>query len=122
MLARFWGIALIALCVPFLLNKRIYTRLTEKIASEEMVFLYSLVAVIVGAFSVAMLTSWTIDYKGFITLLGWSSLLKGFFGLLLPKYSIELIDRFGKYRSLIFFLLVLFFILGTWLLFLGLIR
>jgi len=121
-LARFWGLVLIALCGPFLVNKRGYTNLLEKIKAEEIVFLYSLIAVIVGALSLALLNSWTVDYKGLITILGWSSLLKGFFGLLLPKRLIEVTRRIGKHRSLMLCLLAFYCMLGIWLLFIGLRR
>jgi hypothetical protein len=120
MLARFWGLALVAMCLPFLVNKRIYAGLLERMKSEEFLFLYSIIAVLIGALSVALQNSWTLDYKGLITLFGWCSLLKGFFGLLLPRPSIKFVDRFGKYWSPMFLFLALFFILGLWLLSVGL--
>jgi hypothetical protein len=118
-LAKFWGFFLMALCGSFLVKKRGYADFIEKFEAEETVFLYSLVATIVGAFSVAMLNSWTVDYRGIITLLGWSALLKGFSGLLLPGFSIGFINRFSRHWSFIFCLSALLFLLGIWLLLIG---
>lgn len=117
-LARFWGLALIAICGPLLINQRGYANVVERI-KEEIVFLFSLIAIFLGAFSVSILNSWTADFKGVITLLGWSSLLKGCLGMLFPQTWISLIGRFGRYRALMVFLFALFLTLGIWLLTIG---
>jgi hypothetical protein len=118
LLARFWGLILIALCLP-LLRKKTFVDLVDSINTEQAVFLYSLIAIILGALSIAILNSWTIDFKGVITLFAWGSLIKGFVGLLAPKASIELVSHTSKRWPLVFLLLVFYIIIGVWLCYIG---
>jgi hypothetical protein len=120
-LARFWGLVLVALCAP-LLNKRTFTNLVEKINNEQVVFLYSLIAIFMGALSVAILNTWSLNYKGLITLFGWAALIKGLFGIVLPRRSMELVNRSSQQWPLVFLLLVLYVLLGVWLLYVGFVR
>jgi hypothetical protein len=118
-LAKFWGLLLVAIFGPFVINKRIYNDLMESVRKADSVFLYSLVAILLGALSVAMLNTWTLSYKGVITALGWISLIKGLMGLMLPKASMELADRVRKHWPIMFLMLLLSFLLGIWLLYVG---
>jgi hypothetical protein len=118
LLARFWGLVLIALCLP-LIRKRTYIELVNATKTDEAIFLYSLIAIFMGALSVATLNSWTVDFKGVITLIGWASLIKGFLGLLAPKASIEMVGRASKRWPLVVFILVLYLLVGVWLCYIG---
>ena len=110
---------MIALFGPFVINKRIYNDLMESVRKPDTVFLYSIVAIFLGALSIAMLNTWALSYKGVITALGWISLIKGLLGLMLPKTSMELVDRLRNHWPIMFLLLLLSFLIGVWLLYVG---
>lgn len=121
-LAEFWGIVLVVCCISLLVNKQLYNNIAKAAQKEEFLFLYSLFVLIIGAVGVSFYNVWSLNYEGLITLFAWSALLKGVFGLVFPKTSIVLIDRFKVKSSLIYGFLVLFLLLGVYLLYVGLIH
>ena len=118
-LAKFWGIILVVLCASMLLNARFYTRLVKSFQEESVRFLYFFAVLIIGAVNVSMLNQWTWDQKGLITLLGWGSLFKGLFGILLPDLSNKIIQRVKLGPMMIYPSGVIMLIVGCYLLLCG---
>jgi hypothetical protein len=118
-LARFWGIILVVLCSSMLVNAKFYVTLVKAFQDESVRFLYFFVVLVIGAVNVSILNQWTWDQKGLITLLGWGSLLKGSFGILLPDLASKVIQRIRMSPVTIYPSGVIMLIVGVYLLFCG---
>ena len=118
-LARFWGLILVLLCCSMLVNVKFYVRLVKGFQDESARFLYFFVVLVIGAVSVSVMNQWTWDQKGLITLLGWGSLLKGLFGILLPDLSNKLIQRVNLSPMVIYPSALIMLVVGCYLLFCG---
>ena len=118
-LARFWGIILVVLCGSILVNAKFYVRLVKGFQDESVRFLYFFVVLVIGTVNVSVINQWQWDQKGLITLLGWGSLLKGSFGILLPDLSNKIIQRVKLSPMMIYPSGVIMLIVGGYLLFCG---
>lgn len=119
-LARFWGIILVVLCGSMLVNAKFYVRLVKGFQDEAVRFLYFFVVLVIGAVNVSFFfNQWAWNLRGLITLLGWGSLLKGAFGILLPDLSNKIIQRVNLSPMLIYPTGVIMLIIGVYLLFCG---
>jgi hypothetical protein len=119
-LARFWGIILVVLCGSMLINAKFYGRLVKAFQDESVRFLYFFVVLVIGAVNVSFfLNQWAWNLRGLITLLGWGSLLKGSFGILLPDLSNKIVQRINLSPMVIYPVGVIMLIVGCYLLFVG---
>jgi hypothetical protein len=118
-LARFWGIILVVLCVSMLINAKFYVRLIRAFQDESVRFLYFFVVMVIGAVNVSIMNQWQWDVKGLIMLLGWGSLLKGSFGILLPDFSNRIIQKITLSPVMIYSAGVVMLIVGGFLLAVG---
>jgi hypothetical protein len=119
-LARFWGIILVVLCGSMLINAKFYVRLVKGLQNESVRFLYFFVVLVIGAVSVSIFfNQWAWNLRGIITLLGWGSLLKGAFGILLPDLSNRIIQKINLSPVVIYPIGVIMLIMGCYLLFCG---
>jgi hypothetical protein len=118
-LARFWGIILVVLCGSLLVNAKFYVRLVKGFQDEVIRFLYFFVVLVIGAVNVSLVNQWTWNQAGLITLLGWGSLLKGSFGILLPDFSNKIIQKVRMSPAVIYPSGVVFLLVGCYLLFCG---
>ncbi len=119
-LAEFWGIILIVSCGGLLFNKKLYENIVNAAQNEEFMFLYGLIALIIGAFSVSLYNIWALNFEGLITLFGWATLLKGIVVFVFPQVSITWLNKFKEKSTLIHACTVLFLLLGIYLLYIGL--
>ena len=119
-LARFWGIILVVLCGSMLVNAKFYVRLVKGFQDESVRFLYFFLILVIGAVNVSFFfNQWAWNLRGIITLLGWGSLLKGAFGILLPDLSNKIIQRVNLSPVVIYPVGVIMLIVGCYLLFCG---
>jgi hypothetical protein len=119
-LARFWGIILVVLCGSMLINAKFYVRLVKGFQDESVRFLYFFLVLVIGAVNVSFFVNqWAWNLRGLITLLGWGSLLKGSFGILLPDLSNKIIQRINLSPLVIYPTGVIMLIVGVYLLFCG---
>jgi hypothetical protein len=118
-LARFWGIILVVLCGSLLVNAKFYVRLVKGFQDESVRFLYFFVVLVIGAVNVSVVNQWTWNQAGLITLLGWGSLLKGSFGILLPDFSNKIIQKVRMSPAVIYPSGAVFLLVGCYLLFCG---
>ena len=119
-LARFWGIILVVLCTSMLVNSKFYVRLVKVFQDEAVRFLYFFVVLVIGAVNVSVFwNQWAWNLRGIITLLGWGSLLKGAFGILLPDLSNKIIQKINLSPVVIYLAGVIMLIIGVYLLWCG---
>jgi hypothetical protein len=118
-LAKCWGIILVVLCCSMLVNVKFYVRLVKGFQDESVRFLYFFVVLVIGAVNVSVMNQWTWDQKGLVTLLGWGSLLKGLFGILLPDFSNKIIQKVNLSPMVIYPSGVIMLVVGCYLLFFG---
>lgn len=104
LIARMWGIFLFLVCFSLLLNQKRFTSAVTKIDSAS-VFLFGFILLIIGSIQVVGYEHWTLDWTGFLTLLGWATLLKGIAFLFIPGYSdkmLKLVVKDNLYNVFIF--------------------
>jgi hypothetical protein len=65
------------------------------------------------------MNQWTWDQRGLVTLLGWGSLFKGFFGILMPDFSSKIIQKVNLSPMVIYSSGVIMFVIAYYLLFSG---
>ena len=119
-LARFWGIILVVLCVSMLINAKFYVRLVKGFQDEAVRFLYFYLVLVIGAVNMSFFfNQWAWNLRGLITLLGWGALLKGSFGILLPDLSNKIIQRINLTPAMIYLSGVIMLIIGVYLLYCG---
>jgi hypothetical protein len=118
-LARFWGLILVLLCCSLLVNVKFYVSLVKGFQYESVRFLCFFVVLVIGAVNVSVMNQWTWDQKRFITLLGWGSLFKGLFGILLPDLSNKLIQKVNLSPMVIYPSAFIMLLVGCYLLFCG---
>jgi hypothetical protein len=119
-LARAWGLFCVLLSVGLILNRRRLVQQIKSVSEDYPIALIAgVVALILGAAQITGYNSWTLDYRGLITLLGWLSLVKGaaiisFRSAYLARFSRFLAE--GHWYSIA---LVAVLILGVYLLYVG---
>jgi len=86
-LARFWGITLIIVCTTLIFNRKLYRSLLQAVQKEEILSIFGLFSLIFGIFHIAIFESWTVDYRGLITIFGWSAFIKGLLAFAFPQTS-----------------------------------
>jgi hypothetical protein len=69
--------------------------------------------------NVSVMNQWQWDVNGMILLLGWGSLLKGAFGILLPDLSNKIIQKINLSPVMIYVSGVIMLIVGVFLLVVG---
>src|SRR3989344_7139161 len=92
-LARFWGIVLVAACGAYVANRKLLQEELKAVEKQEILLLSGFIALLVGAVHVAIYNRWEFTIRGLITLLGWITLLKGVVRLSAPKYTKLMIKR-----------------------------
>jgi|SRR6185437_286266 len=85
-LARMWGIFLFLVCFSLLLNQKRFASTVKKMDASS-AFLFGFILLIIGSIQVVGYERWSLDWMGFITFLGWATLLKGIAFLFIPGYS-----------------------------------
>jgi len=114
-LARFWGILLVVACSAFLINRKLYNDALNAAQKEEFLLFSGFLALLLGAMHVSVYTVWDADYRGIITLLGWTTLIKGVVRLMFPTLTKRWIESVKGRPTRIIPLLIVFLILGFYL-------
>ncbi|MDD4202247.1 MAG: hypothetical protein PHQ52_02145 [Candidatus Omnitrophica bacterium] len=120
LLAKIFGPYFILISVGILINPYIYQKLIQDIAkSPSFIFWSGAVAFITGLLIVLFHNIWTLTWIVVITLIGWMAILKGVWFVLFPKHAEKLFERYRPGSILIKVHLLLAFLLGLWLSFMG---
>lgn len=83
-LAELWGICLVAISLALLIKERHLKKLYASVESEDGLFLWGVVSLVIGVSMVLAYNVWEWQWQIIITLFGWASLLKGLTLLFLP--------------------------------------
>lgn len=118
-LARVWGLGSVLICAGLLLNQRTFIDMMQHLQADSIsVLIAGVLALGIGVAQVVGFNSWTADYRGLITLLGWLSLLKGIAIIIVPGYLTQFAHVFIK-ETWYMALVTLFLILGAYLCYAG---
>ncbi len=93
--------------------------ITQLQADNISILIAGVLALGIGSAQVVGYNSWTPDYRGLITLLGWVSLIKGIAIIFIPGYLEEFAKIIAKGRWYMIALAILL-IIGVYLLYMGL--
>ncbi len=120
-LAKILGLYFLSVGLAFIINPDRLRQLYPQIKRDEnFLLLGGMLALLIGAFVVALHNIWSLDWPLIITVLGWWSLLKGFGLLVYPdfiKYFSFLENRsnlFYRLISLVYLCIGLFLVCMGW--------
>ena len=118
-LARVWGLGSVLTCAGLLLNQKSFISMTEHLQADSIgILIAGVLALGIGVAQVVGFNSWTVDYRGLVTLLGWVSLLKGIAIIFVPGYMTGFTQAFIK-ETWYMALVALFLIVGVYLCYAG---
>jgi hypothetical protein len=73
----------------------------ESVQNKGIMFMWGILALLIGAVIVVLNNVWTSGFALLVTLLGWLALIKGTFILLLPGVAASLYKKCGKSNVLV---------------------
>ena len=118
-LARAWGLFTVLICLGLLLNRENYMHMIRQLKPDDIsILIAGVFALVLGVVQVVGYNSWTLDYRGLVTLFGWIALLKGIAIIFIPKYT----ERFAKvvtWGNWYLPAVVIFLLMGVYLLYVG---
>lgn len=107
-LAAFWGWFIVIFCVVFLVNPKRISQLIKNLTHEKHLVLPAILTIVLGLVSVLLHNKWTFNWELIISVLGWSTLLKGLHLLAFPKKMLKIIDTINyKWFPVIFSVMLL---------------
>lgn len=110
LLAKFWGWYLIIFCGLLLVNTKRVVQLIAIMEDEKYLVLTSFIAITFGLVSIVLHNVWELNWKLIISLLGWTSLVKGVINFTFPKTSIKALNQMNiRYLPMVY---GAFFLLG----------
>ena len=112
-LGIFFVVAGIAMVVS---SKATAGAIEESVAHKGIMFLWGMLALLIGATIVVLNNAWTTGLPLLVTILGWLALVKGVFIMLAPAAATSLYRKFGK-SGMVVFCGVVCFVLGLVLLY-----
>jgi hypothetical protein len=112
-LGIFFVIAGIAMVVS---SKATADAIEESVAHKGIMFMWGVLALLIGAWIVVFNNVWTSGLPLLVTILGWLAIIKGAFILLAPAAAVSLYRKFGKGGMMVFCGVVVF-VLGLVLLY-----
>jgi len=93
--------------------------LEEMLQSPGLMFVTGVIAMIVGVLIVISHNIWTLDWRVIITLIGWTSLIKGTIRVVIPQY-VDIIDKKWMLSNASYYITFIFaFLLGVFLCYWG---
>lgn len=119
-LAKIFGLYFLAIGLAFIINPGRFKKIYQQVAQDEnFLLLGGMLALLIGAFVVSVHNNWILAWPVILTILGWWSLIKGFFLLIYPN-SITLFS-FLQNRSNMFYqaISVIYLVLGVFLIYKG---
>ncbi|MBN1162577.1 hypothetical protein JXA34_02425 [Patescibacteria group bacterium] len=110
--ARLWGSFFVIFGCLFVITRQL-GKTIEMTDNKSFVISTGYISMLMGLVTVILHNIWAINWTGVITILGWSTLIKGILKIGFPEFIHEQAQRFKKKQ----FLSTLFMIfLGIWLL------
>lgn len=121
-LAKVIGLVLMLVATALLLNKKNVDLLFTIYSRPGAVFLTGILEVVLGITLILNHNVWTWDFRGVITFIGWMLLLRGLGRVFFPKQVIKWLEKFKKMKSVLMPLLVVVFLVGAYLAYMGFTR
>ena len=84
-LAELWGVSIVIISLALLTNEKHLKRIFSKIESEESLFMWGFVSLIIGLAMVLSYNVWMQGWQLIITIFGWLALIKGVALLFFPE-------------------------------------
>jgi drug/metabolite transporter (DMT)-like permease len=117
LIAQVLGVFLAVVGIAMVANSRATAGAIEESAAHRgVVFMWGILALLIGAVIVVLNNAWTSGLPLLVTILGWLALVKGLFILLAPSAATALYRKFG-HSGMIVFVGVVCFVLGIVLLY-----
>lgn len=117
LLAKFWGLLLVSFSLIYLLRPEAAASLLAISSDQKTSVIFGLMAILLGAGSLALYSSWAADWRLCITLLGWSAMLKGVLRLGFSRSITQMTVGFS--RTVLWWWLLPILLFGVWLLYSG---
>lgn len=119
LLAKAIGLLLMLVALALLVNRKNVDLLFRVYSHPEAVFLTGILDIVLGIVLVLNHNIWTFDFQGIITAIGWILLVRGVGRILFPSRIIKMLAKFKKMRAIIEPLLVVVFLVGAYLAYVG---
>lgn len=113
--AKFWGAFFLVFGALFIIIRQL-GRTIEMTEDRAFVISTGYISFLMGLVTVILHNVWILDWPVAITILGWSTLIKGIIKIGFPKHIHEQAQRFKQKQWMSAFFLL---ILGAWLLWMG---
>ena len=117
-LAKFWGLYLVIVSAAFLINKHSLDSVIKLTQDRSFMLMTGFMSLILGLASLILQNSWSLDWLGLITLLGWLALLKGVARFVYPEGTVKLVKSF-KSDTFYYVAMVITLLLGAYLAYVG---
>ncbi len=115
-LAKFIGTYMVIVAVGFLINRKIYSRFMEDFSkSVALTYMGSGLSLAIGLFIVLVHNVWAAEWPVIITVIGWLALVKGVILIIFPGLAVKLTQVYHRRGSLLVVNLVIFLLLGIFL-------
>jgi drug/metabolite transporter (DMT)-like permease len=96
-LAQVLGISFLVMGISMLVNKKTVLAALQEITREPgVLWLWGIIALLIGAVFVALNNVWTGGLPLFVTVMGWLALLKGVFILFFPRTAVAMYRKLEK--------------------------
>lgn len=116
-LAKFWGWLLVIISLGFLFRKKtLREEIFRSIEEKNFSLFFAFFFLILSLPTLILHNLWVKDWRVLITILGWLFLIKGFLRFIFPEIFQRLFQILRKRILLTQLILIIFFILGAWLL------
>ncbi|MGD0576973.1 MAG: hypothetical protein ABSA74_02795 [Candidatus Staskawiczbacteria bacterium] len=109
-LAQIWGISIVVISFALLVKDGHLKSLMAKIETDESLFLWGFISLIIGLAMVLSYNVWMQSWQVIITILGWLALLKGLCLLFMPEQMKKWAKKMYGQQWLSIYLIVLLFI------------
>ena len=119
-LAKVIGPVLALMCFPLLLRKKQYLKIVDDlIKSPALMYVISFINLFLGTLLLVTHNVWVGQWPVVITMMGWAIILKGLLYLLFPETTIMIVKKYNKNMGLYMFSVLLCFVLGLYLTYMG---
>ena len=109
-LAEIWGISIVIISLALLTKEKHLKRLFAKIETEEGLFMWGFISLVIGLAMVLSYNVWDKNWQVVITILGWLALVKGLALLFLPELAKKYAKKIENQQWLPIALVILVFV------------
>ena len=109
-LAEIWGISLVVIPLAMLVKENYIKQLFASVSNDTTLFFWGVLSFLIGLSMVLAFNVWSKDWQVVVTILGWSTLLKGLGVLFFPERAKKYASQVANQNWLPIALVVLVFI------------